>query len=141
MNEFIGRAEHDDVVRHLTTKVDRLNDSNLDLLDRLRAVEGGIMANNFSIRLLGRLLQPLLSSEQRDLLDLESKAGVVDSALEVAEQREPNDGMEWRARLRQRAAAASAELGRDVSPAEQSRREWSDPLAVGDGADKPPAFL
>lgn len=123
MGEFISRTEFEDVVRHLTTKLDQREEMWLKHFDRVAALEASIIAAHFSIRLLGRLLRPLLSDEQQELLALEQRAGVTDSALESDPQREANDGNEWRRRLERESLArreARDREARDRGPCPES---------------------
>jgi urease accessory protein UreH len=103
MPDFVTRTEHDDIVRHLTTKVDRAQQQALSAC--ARADESAAVARLLRSELAHffRVFSPLLPEVQASLLALEMRAGVVEGdALEV-NSIEPNDGAEWRERLRQRA--------------------------------------
>jgi hypothetical protein len=102
MDNFVSRQEFDDMIRHLTTKADRAQQQAACAMEEAKCLSAALAIVSFQIRQLTTWLVPLLSAEQQEAIGVESRAGVTDVDAGEVNSIEPNDGQEWRERLRQR---------------------------------------
>ena len=105
MSDFVTRHEYEDTIALLSKRL-------REVTDQLEAVAAGgdITAHNLAyfrdeLATWIRVTRPLLSAEQNELLTLEQRAGVTETALKTEHENEAGDGDEWRRRLKARAEA------------------------------------
>lgn len=103
MTDFVSRTEFDDMIRHLTTKVDRAQQQAACSTEECKHLANALEIVSYQVDQLRTWLVPLLSIEQQECIGVESRAGVLQSSSVENEEHEPNDGQEWRERLRARA--------------------------------------